>query len=153
MTDWNEIRKQFPVLEKMTYLNPAGRSPMSISASAVEGGCPHFPLIFALSGALDLINSIGIDRISQRVLFLNKYLQQKSENLSLSVIEPQKDEKRSGIFIIKMKNDKRFKNELTAKNIIIPVKGEGIRVSVSFFNNEMDIERFIGEAEKIKHLF
>ena len=31
--DWNEIRKEFPVCEKYVYLNPAGGSPMSRSAS------------------------------------------------------------------------------------------------------------------------
>ena len=119
-------------------------------ASAIEAGCPHFPSIFALSGALDLINSIGITQISERVIYLNKLLQQKAEALGFSVIAPQSDENRSGILIIRTNNAKRIKEELAAKNIIISVRGEGIRVSVSYFNNEDDIEVFIREAEKLK---
>src|SRR5210317_1796521 len=33
MVDWNEVRKEFPVCDKYVYLNPAGGSPMSRSAS------------------------------------------------------------------------------------------------------------------------
>jgi cysteine desulfurase/selenocysteine lyase len=122
-------------------------------ASALEGGCPHFPSIFALSGALDLINSIGINQIHQRVISLNKLLQQKAEASGLSVIAPPNDENRSGILIIRTKNAKRIRDELASKNIMISVRGEGIRVSVSYFNNEEDIEVFINEAQKMKHLF
>lgn len=122
-------------------------------ASAVEGGCPHFPSIFALSGALDLINAIGIANIHQRVISLNKFLQQKAEEAGFSVIAPPGDENRSGILIIKTGNAKKIKELLEEKNIIVSVRGEGIRVSVSFFNNEKDIETFISEAKNIHHLF
>jgi len=122
-------------------------------ASAIEAGCPHFPSIFALSGALDLINSIGIEQIHRRVIYLNKLLQQKAEALDFSVIAPLRDENRSGILIVRTGNAKRVKEELVARNIFISVRGEGIRVSVSYFNNEKDIELFIREAEKIRHLF
>jgi cysteine desulfurase / selenocysteine lyase len=122
-------------------------------ASAIEAGCPHFPSIFALNGALDLINSIGILQIHQRVIYLNNLLQQRVETLGLPVIVPPGDENRSGILIIKTKNAKKIKEELAAKNIFISVRGEGIRVSVSYFNNETDIEVFISEAGKIKDLF
>lgn len=122
-------------------------------ASAIEAGCPHFPSIFALSGALDLIDSIGINQIYERVIYLNKLLQKRAEALGFAVIAPPNDVNRSGILIIRTKNAKRIKDELAAKNIIISVRGEGIRVSVSYFNNEKDIETFISEAEKIKDLF
>ena len=122
-------------------------------ASAIEAGCPHFPSIFALGGALDLINTIGLPEINQRIIYLNKLLQQKAEALGFSVIAPLSDENRSGILIIRTSNAKRIKEELFAKNIFISVRGEGIRVSVSYFNNENDIEVFIKEAEKIKDHF
>jgi len=122
-------------------------------ASAIEAGCPHFPSIFALSGALDLINSIGIAQIHERVLYLNRLLQQRAEAIGLKVIAHRSDENRSGILIIKTGNAKRIKEELGIKNIFISVRGEGIRVSVSYFNNEEDIAVFIKEAENIREMF
>jgi cysteine desulfurase / selenocysteine lyase len=122
-------------------------------ASAIEAGCPHFPSIFALSGALDLINSIGLMQIHQRVIYLNNLLQQKAEEAGFSVIAPMSDENRSGILIIRTKNAKQVKDELAARNIFISVRGEGIRVSVSFFNNERDIEVFIKNSMALKEIF
>lgn len=122
-------------------------------ASVVEAGCPHFPSVFALGGALDLILSAGPDKIHQRVLFLNKILQQRIEATGLSVIVPSEEKHRSGITIIKTGNAKAIREKLAAKNIIIAARGEGVRVSVSFFNNEEDIEAFIRAIEELKELF
>ena len=33
MTDWNKVREEFPVCKKYVYLNPAGGSPVSMSAA------------------------------------------------------------------------------------------------------------------------
>ena len=34
MIDWNKVREEFPVCEKFVYLNPAGGSPVSMSAAS-----------------------------------------------------------------------------------------------------------------------
>jgi cysteine desulfurase / selenocysteine lyase len=33
MVDWNKVREEFPVCKKYVYLNPAGGSPVSLSAA------------------------------------------------------------------------------------------------------------------------
>ncbi len=122
-------------------------------ASVLEAGCPHFPSIFALGGALDMIISAGPDKIHQRVLFLNRLLQQRIEATGLPVIAPSEEKHRSGITIIKTGNAKAIRDKLAAKNIIVAARGEGIRVSVSFFNNEEDIEAFIQAIQDLKDMF
>jgi cysteine desulfurase / selenocysteine lyase len=122
-------------------------------ASVLEAGCPHFSSVFALGGAFDLINSIGVEKIHQRVLELNRQLQQKIIDTGLPVISFTDEKHRSGITIIKTRNAKTIKEKLLAKNIFIAARGEGIRVSVSFFNNEQDIETFIAAIIELKALF
>ncbi len=122
-------------------------------ASAVEAGCPHFPSVFALGGALDLINSIGVDNIHKRIISLNKLTQAKIEQLGLDLITPAGDNQRSGILIIKTRNAKSITNELARRKIIVSARGEGIRVSISFFNNESDIDAFSREVKHIIELF
>jgi cysteine desulfurase / selenocysteine lyase len=122
-------------------------------ASAIESGCPHFPSIFALGGALDLIQSIGMSNIYQRILYLNQLIQHKIQEIGLPVISPVNDKQRSGILIIKTKNAKAITLELARKNIIVSARGEGVRISFSFFTNENDIEIFIREAARIKAMF
>lgn len=118
-------------------------------ASVIESGCPHFPNIFALGGALQLFNSIGKENITNRVIQLNKLLQNKLNDLGLEVICQEEDKHRSGILIAKMDNPKKVVNKLLEKNIIVSARGEGMRVSTSIFNNEEDIQKLIRELKKI----
>jgi cysteine desulfurase / selenocysteine lyase len=122
------------------------------NASVLEAGCPNFPAIFALGGSLDLINSIGKNDIFNRILDLNAILLKRCEETGLSILKLP-DNNRSGILIIKTKNAKIITAELARKNVLVAARGEGIRVSVNFFNNEQDINNFINEVITLKPLF
>ena len=118
-------------------------------ASVVESGCPHFPNVFALGGALDLLTRIGAENITNRILEFNKLIESKLRSLNLDVIVQNEDKHRSGIIIAKMENPKPVVDELMKKNIFVSARGEGIRISASFFNNEKDIETFHHELQSI----
>lgn len=118
-------------------------------ASVIEAGCPHFPNIFALGGALDLFNRIGRENITNRVLFLNKLIESELRKPGLDIIVQKEDKHRSGILIAKIKNPKETVARLAEKNIIVSARGEGMRVSASIFNNESDIAIFISELREI----
>jgi selenocysteine lyase/cysteine desulfurase len=110
-------------------------------ASMLEGGCPHFPNIFALGGALDLFNRIGKENAAQRVLQLNRLLIEKLQQKGFELASPTEEKHMSGITIVKVKNPKETVEQLREKNIIVSARGEGLRISVSVFNNEGDVER------------
>lgn len=121
-------------------------------ASVIESGCPHFPNIFALGGALNMFNRIGPENVVNRVIQLNRLLEKKLKTLGLRVICHEHNKHRSGILIAKIKNPKKVVGKLLEKNIIISARGEGIRISTSIFNNEEDIELLIKELDKIIRL-
>ena len=118
-------------------------------ASVIESGCPHFPNIFALGGALNMFNRIGPENIASRVIQLNRLLEKKLTDLGLKVICQEEDKHRSGILIVKVDNPKEVVSRLLEKNIIVSARGEGMRISTSFFNNEEDIEKLIIELSSI----
>ncbi len=118
-------------------------------ASVIESGCPHFPNIFALGGALRMFNQIGPDHVTKRVLYLNALLEDKLREMGLDVINQTKDIHRSGILIAKIKNPKNIVSQLFEKNIIVSARGEGVRISTSIFNNEEDIDRLITELHAV----
>ena len=120
--------------------------------SVIESGCPHFPNIFALGGALNLFQKIGSKNVTNRVLFLNRLIEQKLRQLGIELIVQKEDKHRSGILIAKIPNPKLVVEELFKKNIFVSARGEGMRVSASIFNNEEDIEVFTKElAIILKH--
>lgn len=118
-------------------------------ASVIESGCPHFPNIFALGGALELFNRIGPKNITERVIQLNRFLECKLKELGIEVICQENDKHRSGILIAKITNPKEVVSKLFEKNIIVSARGEGVRVSTSIFNNEEDIKKLIAELSGI----
>lgn len=112
-------------------------------ASVIESGCPHFPNIFALGGALKMFNNIGAENVMNRVLFLNHLIEDKLHELGIELIVQKEDKHRSGILIAKISNPRFVVDELFKKNIIVSARGEGMRVSASIFNNEADVEKLI----------
>ena len=118
-------------------------------ASVIESGCPHFPNIFALGGALKMFNKIGAENVVNRVLFLNRLIETQIRELGIEIIVQGKDIHRSGILIAKMSNPKAIVEKLLQKNIIVSARGEGVRVSASIFNNEKDVESLIAALKDI----
>lgn len=118
-------------------------------ASVIESGCPHFPNIFALGGALQMFKKTGKDDITNRVLFLNHFLEEKLKEIGIEVISQQENKNRSGILIAKVPNAKEVVSKLFEKNIIVSARGEGVRVSTSIFNNEEDIKILISELKTL----
>ncbi|MFW5656977.1 MAG: aminotransferase class V-fold PLP-dependent enzyme [Bacteroidota bacterium] len=109
-------------------------------ASAIESGCPHFPNIFALGGALTLFEAIGNYAAAERILELNAYLNKKLVASGFKVLSTSEDKYRSGITIVKHNNPKPVVKNLAEKNILVSARGEGLRISVNVFNNEQDID-------------
>ena len=118
-------------------------------ASVIESGCPHFPNIFALGGALAMFNRIGAQNVTKRVLSLNHLIEEKLSELGIEVIAQKEDKHRSGILIAKIPNPKEVVGKLSKKNIIVSARGEGVRISNSIFNNKADIEKLINELNEI----
>jgi cysteine desulfurase / selenocysteine lyase len=118
-------------------------------ASVLEAGSPHFPTVFALGGALDLFNRIGKAEIQHRVISLTKTLRGELEKLNLKIVSPSGENQLSGITVIKMENPGVLVKALREKGIFVSARGEGIRVSVSFFNNEEDINSLTAALKEL----
>lgn len=116
-------------------------------ASVLEAGCSHFPNIFALGGALDLFNRIGKQEIFSRIIYLTQFLRNQLEKLNLKIVSPSQGKHLSGITIVKINNPEVIVQKLKVKGIFISARGEGIRVSVSIFNNEEDIFALVRELK------
>jgi selenocysteine lyase/cysteine desulfurase len=118
-------------------------------ASETEVGCPHFPCIFALGGALDLLSNIGQENVFNRIMELNTYLEKKLKENNFQIASVLNQTFRSGITVIKIDNAKEIVRKLREQKIIVSARGEGIRISVHIFNNFEDIEKFISALKEI----
>ncbi|MBP7653198.1 aminotransferase class V-fold PLP-dependent enzyme [Candidatus Dependentiae bacterium] len=144
---------KFPVASWMSVKHPPSMDNKSRdykdSAAMIEIGGPSFPNIFAFGGTLDLINSIGIDNIENRIIELTDYLHGKLTENGFKIVSSKELEYRSGITIIDFENKKEIAEKLAKKNILVSVRNRGIRASLHFYNNFGDIDVFITELKNI----
>ena len=109
-----------------------------------ELGCPHFAGIFALGASVDYIAEIGIKRIEERALALNRYLTEQLTEAGWRVLSPLREEAmRSAETLVAAEYPQRVVAQLARRQIAVTEKPEGIRVSTHFFNNESDIDRLV----------
>lgn len=130
---------------------------ISHTATRFEIGSPNLPNIIALNASLKYLSQIGIRKIEKRILKLTDYLIEKLKSINLKILSPISNRNsRSGIILFQSKNIKPLKvTKILEKkyNIIVSARGNGIRVSPHFYNNEKDIDRLISALEKIFKLF
>jgi len=122
---------------------------MKKAASAVEAGCMHFPSIFALGAAIDLLSGLGARGIQARILELGAYLAAGLERIGASTSTPLDPACRSGITIIKAKDPAGAVDKLAKMGIMTAARGGGIRVSIHFYNNRADIDRLLTGLVKL----
>jgi cysteine desulfurase/selenocysteine lyase len=126
---------------------------VSNTATRFELGTPHFPNIIALNAAIKYISKIGISQIERRILNITDYLIDRLQNLNLEILSPIEEKKyRSGIIVFKPKerNPLDVVIELEKKKkIIVSARGNGIRVSPHFYNNEDDIDKLVTALKRL----
>jgi selenocysteine lyase/cysteine desulfurase len=121
---------------------------LKLAASSFEVGCPHFPNIFALGAALELLNSIGQAQITSRILDLSRYFVDRlKNNTDFDITSPLQDKSRSGIVVFKCDDPASTVHKLAAQNIIVSKRGVGIRVAFHIFNNEKDVDALINALQ------
>jgi cysteine desulfurase/selenocysteine lyase len=120
------------------------------AAARAELGCPHFAGMFALGASVDLITSIGIKNIEERVLELNRFLTSRLMEAGWKVLSPIVDEgTRSAQTLVEADDPAGVVARLAEQKIIVTKKPQGIRVATHFFNNEADIERLVSTLQTI----
>jgi cysteine desulfurase/selenocysteine lyase len=126
---------------------------VSNTATRFELGTPHFPNIIALNAAIKYISKIGINQIERRILKITDYLIDRLQNLNLEILSPIEEKKyRSGIIVFKPKERKPLDVVIELKKkkkIIVSARGNGIRVSPHFYNNEEDIDKLVTALKRL----
>lgn len=125
-------------LNELNYLGDARR---------YETGSIAYPLFYAWTAGLELLQEIGIENIHSRVLELTDRLINGLLKKNLTITSPVANiAERSAILTFTAgshdKNQVLF-DRLKGKNIIITLRGSVCRVSPSFYNTEEDVDQFL----------
>ena len=120
------------------------------NATKYEIGNQNYLGITALNAGISFINSIGIKNIESKVLELGGYLTKELQSLGIEVLSPIEETQRAGIVCLKNNHTKELFEKLAVNNVIVTIRRDSIRVSLSFYNNKSDIDRLLNLVEDFK---
>ncbi len=139
--------EQFPLVGWRSPREPYALSydhlDLSERAAALEQGHPPFAGVFALGASLDLIQELGLAKIAARITELTVYLHERLDTAGIWLLSTRDPEHLSGISVAAADNPAEVVAHLREQGIIVSTRGEGIRVSLHYYNNRDDIDRFV----------
>lgn len=116
---------------------------------AFELGHPPFPGIFTLGGALRVFESVGMERIEDRVQALNDELYRRLDDIGVSTFTRRAREERAGITMLHLDAPGEVAAKLKEQNIFVAARGGRLRVALHFYNTPGDIDRFVTALARI----
>jgi selenocysteine lyase/cysteine desulfurase len=119
-------------------------------AAALELGHPPFAAVFGLGAALAMQAEIGAAAIENRVLHLASRLRQVLVDAGLRVTPEDAADLRSGIVYAEADRDAaQLRNALLDQGVYVSARGDGIRCSAHFYNDETDLARLARALEAV----
>jgi selenocysteine lyase/cysteine desulfurase len=133
---WHSVRNRFDFENYDFRLSPDARR--------FEPGSFNTVGLAALNASLDLLLSVGVDRIWERVRRLTDGAIETALRQGYEVLSPRHPEDRSGIvtFRVPGADPHALWKALLARNVVCSPRSGGIRISPHFYNTPEEIARF-----------
>ena len=87
------------------------------------------------------MSDLGLDEIEKKINSLSLYTFEKLKSKGLLTPKIHKRLTHSNIFNIK--GDEKLYQQLLSNNVICSQRGEGIRISINFYNTKEEIDFFL----------
>jgi len=114
------------------------------TAHRFEGGNPNFLGVHVLRRGAEFIESIGLEHIEGRVRDLTGTCLRLLKSAGLKTLTPESWEERAQIVNVLAPDAAQLMERLREQHrIVVNVKDNALRLSMSFFNNEEDLDRAI----------
>lgn len=135
---------------------PTAEAPHELSlfpdARRFEGGIFAFPQLAGFQAAIDLLLEVGLDPIWAKIRRLTDLIVEGLCEHGYASASPLGSNERSGIISFRPTghDPAEIKRALQEAGVAVSNKGDLIRVSPHFYNNEDDIQRFLAELAPAK---
>jgi selenocysteine lyase/cysteine desulfurase len=133
-------------------MNIASNCP-SPSARRFEAGSPPVAAAYAAEAALAIILEVGTDAIEARVRELTGQCMDRLVSIGWAPITPRDDDRRGAMIAIPSGDSTGLDAALAERGIVVSHRDRNIRAGFHFYNNEDDVDVFIGAMTKLKEQF
>jgi cysteine desulfurase/selenocysteine lyase len=121
------------------------------------GGTSNYPGAVGLAASLNMIHSLGQERIAQRVFQLTDHLLAGLQTLKVEIVTPLESKYRSGIVTFSAgtsEDNLALMEYLLDRRILVSVRYTsqvgGVRVSCHFYNSAEDLDRLLNATEEFR---
>ena len=122
-------------------------------ARRFETGTYTLPQAWTAAAGLEMILEVGVDRIRARNQELTAGIVDRAAVLELGLLSPGEPDLRGGLVRIRVpggdEGAKRVLQHLLDTNVVVDQRGDALRISPHFFNNEADLDRAFAELGKV----
>jgi selenocysteine lyase/cysteine desulfurase len=143
----NELRTDFvkqPAAEPAARAHVVSQFDYMQTAHRFEGGNPNFLALRVFRHGAEFIQSVGLQNIERRVRDLTTACLKMLKAAGLKSQTPAEWEERAQIVNVLVPDAAELMERLRERHRVVSnVKDGGLRLSMSFFNNEEDLERAI----------
>jgi kynureninase len=118
-------------------------------ARRFETGTYALPQAWTAIGGLSIIEEIGVDAIRARSVELTEGIVRRADDASLELLSPRDPAQRGGLVRVRIPGGRvaaeRLLHQLFENDVVLDQRGDALRMSPHFFNNEADLDRAFEE--------
>jgi selenocysteine lyase/cysteine desulfurase len=115
------------------------------NAGRFEAGTYALPQAWTAAGGLEIILEVGVDAIRARNQELTRAIITHADAAGLEVATPRDDDRRGGLVRVRVPGGRsgaeKMVHALFERDVVLDQRGDALRISPHFFNDEQDLER------------
>ncbi len=122
-------------------------------ARRFETGTMTLPQAWTAAGGLEVILEVGVERIRARNQELTRRIITHADDAGLELLSPRDDGRRGGLVRLRVPGGdaaaKAVLHALFERDVVLDKRGDALRISPHFFNDEGDIDAAFAELRKV----
>jgi selenocysteine lyase/cysteine desulfurase len=122
----------------------------SPTARRFEAGTPPVVNCYAAEAGLSYLLGIGGEAVEARILALTGRCMDRLDEIGWPSVTPRRDDRRGPTVAVPSSNADLLTRELMERGIVTSHRGGNIRAAFHFYNNDEDVETFIGAMTDLR---
>lgn len=122
-------------------------------ARRFETGTHALPQAWTAAGGLEIILEVGVEKIRSRNQELTRGIIERADEGGIEVLSPREDGRRGGLVRLRVPGGREraqtVLHELFERDVVLDQRGDALRISPHFFNDESDLDRCFAELRAL----
>ena len=122
-------------------------------ARRFETGTYSLPQAWTAAGGMSIIREVGVEAIRERSRELTRAVIDRVDDSGMELLSPRDGARRGGVVRVRVPGGREkaegVLHALFDRDVVLDQRGDALRISPHFFNNESDIDRCFEELRKL----